>query len=247
MEKVLILTPIKDGALHLETYFTLLRRLDYPARHLSLGWLVSDSSDGTAQELERRLPGLLPHYRRVGLWTRDFGYRLPPGVPRFAEPIQQVRRTILARSRNHLLFRALADEDWVLWIDVDVIDYPPDVVQRMLATGRSIVHPHGVLDPGGPTFDLNAWRDHGRLHMAELRAEGELVRLDAVGGTMLLVRADVHRDGLVFPPFPYGRQSPLVRPGRAGEIETEGLGLMAKDMGVQPWGMPWLEIRHFRG
>jgi len=30
--------------------------------------------------------------------------------------------------------------------------------------------------------------------MNDLRAEGDLVPLDSVGGTMLLIRADVHRD-----------------------------------------------------
>ena len=64
--------------------------------------------------------------------------------------------------------------------------------------------------------------------------------LDAVGGTMLLVRADVHRDGLVFPCYPYGLQIPRIRPPGMnvwyGEIETEGLGIMAGDMGVQCWG-----------
>jgi hypothetical protein len=68
--------------------------------------------------------------------------------------------------------------------------------------------------------------------------------LDAVGGAMLMVRADLHRDGLVFPPYPYGRANPCVRDGRTGEIETEGLGLMAGDMGHPCWGMPDLEIRH---
>jgi peptide chain release factor subunit 1 len=131
----------------------------------------------------------------------------------------------------------------VLWLDVDVIDYPADVVERLLATGRSIVQPHCVLDHGGPTFDRNAWRDHGRLHMDALREEGDLVKLDTVGGTMLLVRSDLHRDGLVFPPYPYGRANPAARPGQ-GELETEGLGLMARDMGHQCWGMPNLEIRH---
>ena len=71
------------------------------------------------------------------------------------------------------------------------------------------------------------------------------MRLDAVGGTMLLVKADLHRDGLIFPSFPYGRPSPRARPGR-GELDTEGLGLMAGDMGHQCWGMPHLEIRHAR-
>jgi len=31
---------------------------------------------------------------------------------------------------------------------------------------------------------------------------------------------------------------------RVGEIETEGLGIMAKDMGVECWGLPDLEIGH---
>jgi len=31
-----------------------------------------------------------------------------------------------------------------------------------------------------------------------------------------------------------------------GELETEGLGLMAQDMGHQCWGTPHLEIRHAR-
>jgi hypothetical protein len=29
---------------------------------------------------------------------------------------------------------------------------------------------------------------------------------------------------------------------RAGEIETEGLGVLASDMGYECWGMPNLEI-----
>ena len=74
--------------------------------------------------------------------------------------------------------------------------------------------------------------------------------LDAVGGTMLLVRADCHRDGLMFPPFFYGRRNPKIRrkgffkSSEEGEIETEGLGMLASDMNLQCWGMPHLEIRH---
>jgi peptide chain release factor subunit 1 len=142
----------------------------------------------------------------------------------------------------------------VLWLDVDVVAYPPDLIERLLATGKDIVQPHCVLDRGGPTFDLNGWRDHGRLHLDDLRGEGELVELDAVGGTVLLVRADLHRDGLVFPAFLYGRANPHRRIGHRtdfggeidGEIETEGLGLMARDMGYRCWGMPRFEVIHRR-
>ncbi|HZQ96003.1 MAG TPA: hypothetical protein VFA67_13395, partial [Candidatus Sulfotelmatobacter sp.] len=135
------------------------------------------------------------------------------------------------------------DEDWVLWLDVDVIEYPADILEQLLATGKDVVHPHCVKAFGGPSFDRNAWRDQGRLHLEDLRQEGPLVRLDAVGGTMLLVRANLHREGLIFPPFAYGRPNPRIRRDTP-ELETEGLGLMAQDMGYECWGMPHLEIRH---
>ena len=86
--------------------------------------------------------------------------------------------------------------------------------------------------------------------MDKLRNGHDLVRLNSVGGTMLFIRADLHRDGLIFPPYFYGRASdamrrrnPMLRSG-TGEIETEGLAVMARDMGVQCWGLPNLEIRH---
>jgi hypothetical protein len=240
---VLLLTPLKDAADCLDGYVERVLALTYPHERLSLGFLESDSRDGTWASLQAWLPTLRGAFRRVGAWRRDFGYRLPEGVHRGAEPIQLERRTVLARSRNHLLFHALDDEEWVLWLDVDVVEYPRDLIERLLATGKEIVQPHCVLRSGGPTFDTNGWRDHGRWHLDDLRIEGELVELDAVGGTALLVRGDVHRDGLLFPAFPYGVPNPRVRPGR-GEVETEGLGMMALDMGVQPWGMPHLEIRH---
>ncbi|HLH96347.1 MAG TPA: hypothetical protein VKW08_14630 [Xanthobacteraceae bacterium] len=246
---VLILTPMKSARRHLDRYFAGLKRLTYPPGLLSLGILEGDSDDDTFAEVERRLPVACADFARYRLFKRDFGLRLPPGVPRYSPVFQIQRRTILARARNHLLFRALGDEDWVLWLDVDVIEYPPDIVETLIALGRDIVQPHCVTEYGGKTFDLNAWCDGGRKHMDDLRGTGP-VRLEALGGTMLLVRADRHRDGLVFPPFFYGARSRWVRdphPLRgvaAGEIETEGLGIMAKDMGIECWGLPDLEILH---
>ena len=205
----------------------------------------SDSRDGTYEEISRRLPALRRRFRRVGLWKRNFGYQVPLGVHRGSDSIQLERRAVLAKSRNHLLFHMLDDEDWVLWLDVDVIQYPADIIETLLATGRDIVQPHCVLDPGGPTFDCNAWRDRGRYRLEHFRGGEDLVELDAVGGTMLLVRADIHREGLVFPAFPYGQANPFARDGR-GELETEGLGLVAREMGYRCWGMPNLEIIHNR-
>jgi hypothetical protein len=250
---VLILTPLKNASPVLQTYFSALSNLSYPRELISIGFLESDSRDNTYELIVQHAVSLSGRYRRVGVWKRDFGFEIPAGTPRWSPQWQLLRRTTLARSRNHLLSRALVDEDWVLWIDADVIDYPADIVERLLATGKDIVHPHCLIEQDNEprtTFDLNAWRDHGRLHMDDLRAEGDVVPLDSVGGSMLLVRADAHRDGLIFPPFLYGRRNALIRPDNffsssEGEIETEGLGVMASDMGYDCWGMPNLEILHY--
>jgi glycosyltransferase involved in cell wall biosynthesis len=248
--QVLVLTPVKNARAYLDAYFALLDRLTFPHERISLGLLESDSTDGTFAEIEQRLPELNLRFRRAQAWKRDFGFHLPADLPRWAPSLQIPRRTILAKSRNHLLMRALDDEDWVLWIDVDVTDYPADIVERLLAYGKDILHPHCVTEPDGPTFDLNAWREDGKVHMDKLRGGPDLARLDSVGGTMLMIRADLHRDGLIFPPFFYGRGSEAIRRRHpllgkaAGELETEGLAIMARDMGVQCWGLPNLEILH---
>ncbi|MEO8668242.1 MAG: hypothetical protein ABI399_06980 [Bauldia sp.] len=244
---LLILTPVKDASRHLDRYVALIEALDWPRERLSIGLIEGDSRDETWAKLGALRPRLDARATATTVIRRDFGFRMPPGVPRWAPAYQLVRRGILARSRNTLLMRALADEDWVLWIDVDVIDYPPDIVRRLLENGGDIVHPLCVTVPGAPAFDRNAWAEGGQRLLSDFRGAGR-VRLDSVGGTMLLVRADLHRDGLVFPPFRYGLPSPHIRDvhpvwGR-GEIETEGLAAMAADMGVQCWGLPDLEIIH---
>ena len=50
---------------------------------------------------------------------------------------------------------------------------------------------------------------------------------------MLLVDASLHRGGLVFPEEPY-----------RDLVETEGFGVLAKDLGVVPVGLPRVEIFH---
>ncbi|MGC5007177.1 glycosyltransferase [Streptomyces sp. DT203] len=250
---VLVLTPLKDAAAFLPGYLDSLRSLDYPREAISLGLLEGDSSDTTPELLQQVLPGLEAEYRRVTLVRRDFGLQL--AGPRWEPGIQRRRRSVLAKVRNHLLSRALVDEEWVLWLDVDVTGYPADLVQRLLGARKDIVVPHCATAPGGPTYDLNTFalqpragtlnwsqwlrdgilqppKGFGRRYLDELRGQG-LVRVDSVGGTALLVRADLHRDGLIFPSFPYQHL-----------IETEGLAAMARDMGTACWALPDLEVVH---
>lgn len=248
---VLILTPVRDAARFAHGYFERLGNLTYPAELLSVGILEDGSVDGS-YDMFRTYCKHTSRFRKINVWKETPEYRIPDGVARWEPAIQFKRRSNLARSRNHLLFHALDDEEWVLWLDVDVIEYPNDIIERLLSYNLDVLQPHCVKQYGGKTFDLNAWRDHGKLTIDAMREEGELAKLDAVGGTMLLVRADCHRDGLIFPTFFYGASNPKARssredimmPDTKGELETEGLGIMASDMGIQCWCLPNLEVIH---
>jgi peptide chain release factor subunit 1 len=246
--RVAILTPVKDVEDQAKAYFRRLRRLTFPHENITIRLLESDSRDRTHAAFQARARRARWHFRSIQVFKHDFRYQIPEGVPRWAAQIQQQRRAVLALSRNRLLFLGLQDADWALWLDADVIEFPPDLIERLLAFGKDIVQPHCVKEYGGPTYDTNGWSHGGTRHLHDHRGAG-LVRLTAVGGTVLLVRADRHRDGLIFPPFLYGQASPLMRASNGmsdtrGEIETEGLGLLAADMNLECWGAPDLEVIH---
>lgn len=247
---VLVLSPVKNAARHAPGYVDRVLALNRPGGGLSVAVLVSDSDDGTADAFRSEFERLQAQGIPARVFERDFGYRIPEGVPRWEPSIQLERRKILALSRNHLLFAALGDEEWVLWVDADVVSYPSDLIERLVATGGDIVQPDCVKTPGGASFDLNAWTDEGRWHLHDYR-EFDVIDLHAVGGTVLLVRADRHRDGLIWPAYLYGNDHPRKRRnpqvvGRSeiGEIETEGLAMMAYDMGIACIGVPSIQVIH---
>jgi peptide chain release factor subunit 1 len=246
--RVAILTPVKDCEDQAKAYFQRLRRLSFPHENISICVLESDSRDRTHAMFQARARKVQWQFHPVQVFKRDFHYQIPQGVPRWDATIQHQRRAVLARSRNHLLFLGVRDADWVLWLDADVIEFPDNLIDQLLAFGKEIVQPHCVKEYGGPTYDTNGWSHSGTKHLHDYRGAG-LVPLTAVGGTVLLVRADCHRSGLIFPPYLYGAASPLARASNGmgdarGEIETEGLGLMAADMNLECWGAPDLEVIH---
>ena len=140
-------------------------------------------------------------------------------------------------------------------VDVDVARWPDNIIEQLLSAQKEVVVPNCLSEQTGETFDYNTFKlkpeaayidwspyvingilqppkGYGRFYLTDLR-QHNCVEVDGVGGTMLLVRADIHREGLVFPTFSYKMH-----------IETEGLALMARDMGYTCWGLPRLEIFH---
>ena len=79
-----------------------------------------------------------------------------------------------------------------------------------------------------------AGRPTHRKHMEALRKEGKaVVPVDGVGGALILLRSSLHREGVLFPPFPFQHA-----------VETEGLAKVALAMGYQAYAMPNVEIEH---
>lgn len=249
--RVLIAVPVRDAAGTLDALFERILALRYPRQLLSLAFLESGSSDDSLARLDAFVRLNAKEFRRIVVLKRDSGATSPsqPG----SQSGRRGRHATNAGIRNAIVRRALQNEDWVLWIGADIIGFPPGILRDLISTGARIVQPNTVRSSGGPSTDLNAWvierrispkamanwiddglyhpPDHfNRLYLSDLRYR-DRVALHGVGGSMLLVDANLHRAGLLFPTNPYRFL-----------IETEGFGAAARDAGIVPIGLPNVEI-----
>ena len=87
---VLILTPVKNAASFLDAYFDGLAKLSYPVSAISLGFLESDSDDGTYDRIRDWLENLRGRYASAEIWRKNFDFRIPEGPssldPRLPDP-----------------------------------------------------------------------------------------------------------------------------------------------------------------
>ena len=253
---VAVLVPLRDASEHIGPFLDALQAQEYPCDRIKLVFCEGDSSDGSWEKLAAAVEPVRGRFRDIVLLQKHLGTPLDR-KNRHWPPLQRVRRSGLAKVRNHLIAHGLdASDDWALWIDIDVWKFPGNIVETLVGAGRRIVVPNCVFYPDGCSFDLNSfvslpvYRDHryyrdirsglhqppatfyGRRHLSDVR-HLERIELDGVGGTMLLVDASLHRGGLVFPEKPY-----------KDLVETEGFGVLAKDLGVPALGLPRVEIFH---
>jgi GT2 family glycosyltransferase len=253
---IAVLVPLRDAADHIAPFLAAMEAIDYPKERIKLVFCEGDSSDGSWERLRTAVAPLESSYRGIVLLQKHLGTRLDHSK-RAKPKLQRSRRSGIAKVRNHLIEHGLdANDDWALWIDIDVWQFPADIVTTLIRSGHRIVTPNCVKTSGGRSFDLNsfvttrpdrdfryyrAMRDGlyqpkpdfiGRLYLSDVR-HLEKVELHSVGGTMLLVDASLHRGGLRFPELPYRNL-----------IETEGFGALARDLSVIPVGLPRVEILH---
>jgi mannan polymerase complexes MNN9 subunit len=272
-ERVLILTPL---ARFYSEYWDNLLKLNYPHELIELGFIVPKTREGNTalaklEDAVRKVQAgsKKNRFHGVTIMRQDFDTPTPQNEKdRHALAAQKLRRAAMARARNSLLFTTIGTEtSWVLWLDGDIVETPPSLIQDMAAHNKAVIVANCYQrhfengKPGIRPYDYNSWHDsdialemakkmgnddvilegykematYRRLMAYERDGNGDPkleVALDGVGGTALLVKAEVHRDGAMFPPFAFYHL-----------IETEGFAKMARRLGHQPYGLPNYLVR----
>ncbi len=271
-ETVLILTPL---ARFYQEYWDNLLKLSYPHELITLAFIIPKNKEGNAATAQ--LQEQITKTQKSGLEKNRFASIIierqdfdPPlasqnEAERHKMENQKARRAAMSRARNSLLFTTLGPStSWVLWLDSDIIETPPTLIQDLASHDKPIIVPNcfqryidpKTKKPAERPYDFNSWQDSEiaknlgdqmgpdeillegykemptyRSLMAYMGSDGgnpqEELHLDGVGGTALLVKAEVHRDGAMFPPFPFYHL-----------IETEGFAKMAKRLGWSSTGLP---------
>ncbi|KAG6026681.1 hypothetical protein E4U19_002486 [Claviceps sp. Clav32 group G5] len=278
-EHVLILTPMTR---FYQEYWDNLLRLNYPHELITLGFILPKTKEGNAataalqqmiQKTQKRGPEK-ERFKSIIILRQDFDPAIASQdeAERHKMSNQKARRSVMAKARNSLLFTTLGPAtSWVLWLDSDIVETPPTLIQDLATHNKDIIVPNCFQKYYNEEkkkmderpYDFNSWQDsevalqmaakmgqddillEGYADMPTYRSlmaymatvggdENLALPLDGVGGTALFVKADVHRDGAMFPPFAFYNL-----------IETEGFAKMAKRLGWQPYGLPNYKVYHY--
>lgn len=270
-ENILILTPL---ARFYQGYWDNLLALTYPHHLISIAFITPKTKEGDAST--RALQQAIDHTQKgpeklrfasVTILRQDFETPIAQDeTERHKMSNQKARRAAMSKARNSLLFTTLGPAtSWVLWMDGDVVETPPSLIQDLASHDKPVIVPNCMqryINEDGKkdvrAYDFNTWQDsqvaqdlgktmgnddiilEGYAEMATYRTlmskiadmtanrdQTKVLEMDGVGGTALMVKAEVHRDGAMFPPFPFYHL-----------IETEGFAKMAKRLGHQSYGLP---------
>jgi mannan polymerase complexes MNN9 subunit len=276
-ESVLILTPM---ARFYEDYWKNLLKLTYPHDLITLGFILPKTKEGNAATAAlqshivktQKYDPESDRFKNIVILRQDFDPAIASQEEgeRHKMENQKERRAVMSKARNSLLFTTLGPHtSWVLWLDADIIETPPTLIQDLASHDKPIIVPNCFQryydkeksEMAERPYDFNSWQDseiaqqlaakmspddillEGYADMATYRSlmayltteDGDVkleIPLDGVGGTALMVKADVHRDGAMFPAFSFYNL-----------IETEGFAKMAKRLGWQATGLPNYKVR----
>lgn len=219
---------------------------------------------------------LAERFAKVSILRKDPGPYMVESVnpgDRHVFSAQKRYRGLMALLRNSLFLTTIGPAtSWVLWVDSDIVETPPTLIQDMTLHDKPILvancFQHYSDPQKGPAVkpsDFSSWQESDKtLQMAQQMDDDDIivenfpelktdrahlasmydpagdmhteVSLDGVAATVLLVKAEVHRDGAMFPHFPFYHL-----------LESEGFAKMAQRLGYQCYGLPNYLVFHAEG
>ncbi|ODV84446.1 glycosyltransferase family 62 protein [[Candida] arabinofermentans NRRL YB-2248] len=210
-------------------------------------------------------------FRSVQVYQKDFGQAIGQGFSdRHDVKVQGIRRKLMGRARNWLMYTALKPyHSWVYWRDVDIETSPGDILQNLMkfSNGFDVIVPN-VWRPL-PTFlgneqpyDLNSWIESEQgLELAKSLDEDDVI----VEGYAEYPTWRVH---LAYIRNPNGNENEIVDLDGVGGVsilarakvfregsnfpaftfmnhaETEAFGKLTKKLGFKVGGLPHYTIWH---
>jgi hypothetical protein len=120
------------------------------------------------------------------------------------------RQAGMAKLRQEMIERHLRDERWVFWVDADIVDYPAEMIDELIARADGGIAAPLVLMAGDPNeaarpdgfgpgrfYDIGGFVENGRwarFTPPYFDQPGPVYELDSVG-TCYLINADLYRHG----------------------------------------------------
>lgn len=184
--KVLVAFLVRDGEKWLERFLNCVDRLDYLKEDLKYVALEGNSKDSSWQVLSDFA------HKHQGVWLTKFDVD---------EAVSRYKR--LAVLKNRVINEALTDEEFVLWLDSDLVDLPISLLRELIKANVDVVAPYVLVEDTDKFYDHLAFRKDGLKIMFPdgvpvCPLPADIFEVDSVG-TCMLVNAGVYRKGVRYP------------------------------------------------
>lgn len=264
-ESVLVIIPVKDCHKCIPKLTASLVRFNHPREALHVCFLESDSSDHlTSEALRKAKRNLTRAFATTRYFRSDFSYESPKD--RHSIRVQSHRRSVLAQSRNKAVELCYGGQDWVVWLDADMVQVKPNLIQRLMAVNHRIVAPNVVVESAPHrSYDLNTWvelkspksiqnghpifegYDRANWEDEDIGKRSYLsdyARNEETKETNLVPVDGVGTAVLLVSGALHRMGVPFAVEPYKRRLESEGFSLLARDLGARAYGMPDFRIPH---
>lgn len=194
-QNVTIVTPTRQAIDYIDDYLAQLDGIDYPVGRLRIIIVEGDSQDNT--------------YGVLSEWAKDRSHvtlvKHNTGRPKYPSAVMPARFAHLADVFNTCLDAVDYDwSDYVMFSPADVI-WGPDILRRLLATGKAYVAPMYWMNGENRFYDIWGY-NHPHIEFGpfgrewyERMLKGRLTEMTTVGG-LVLIKSDILKAGCRYAP-----------------------------------------------